>query len=311
MAYVKKNNQTPISTVSSVKKPGRPPSNTNPTSFVKPSIPPSATTNSITTKINQATEKKEKEIIKNMSKSTPNPQSQVIQSSNDNSDDYSADLMKQINREAGEQVAFNLGMKDAPTYVKRWISTGSKLLDYVISNRRDGGLPEGRIVELQGPTSAGKSHVMFEIAKTVQSMGGVVAYFDTENATSPENLQLLGINVSKNFLFFQTNCTEDVLTYAESIILKTRNMVKEVPVVIIWDSVAACSPKAELIGDYDANSIGLQARVLSKGMRKISNVIANQKVLFLIVNQQRMKIGCVGINTPIIFRKKEENNGSE
>jgi hypothetical protein len=74
-------------------------------------------------------------------------------------------------------------------------------------------------------------------------------------------------------------------------IMKSRSMNKDVPMTIIWDSVAACSPKAELEGQYEDNSIGLQARVLSKGMRKISNIIANQKVLFILINQQRMKIG--------------------
>jgi protein RecA len=139
--------------------------------------------------------------------------------------------------------------------------------------------------------NCGKSHLAFEAARATQAMGGVVVYIDTENATSPENLKDLGINVHKNFVFIQTNCTEEVLKYAEMAIMKSRSMNKDVPMTIIWDSVAACSPKAELEGQYEDNSIGLQARVLSKGMRKISNVIANQKVLFLLINQQRMKIG--------------------
>lgn len=209
----------------------------------------------------------------------------------DSAEDYSSDILKQLNREAKEQVAYNLGAEDAPTNIKRWISTGSVLLDYVIANRKGGGLPEGRIVEIQGPPSTGKSHIMFEIAKSTQRLGGVVAYIDTENATSPENLKALGLNVSKNFIFIQSNCTEDCFKFAESIIMKAREIKKDIPVTIIWDSVAGCSPKAELEGEYEDNSIGLQARVLSKGMRKISNVIANQKVLFVIVNQQRTKIG--------------------
>ena len=209
----------------------------------------------------------------------------------DNSEDFSVELIKQLNREAGDKIAFNLGDDDAPTNVRRWIQSGSKLLDYAISNKRNGGYPEGRIIEIQGPPSCGKSHLAFEAARATQAMGGVVVYIDTENATSPDNLKDLGINVHKNFVFIQTNCTEEVLKYAEMAIMKSRSMNKDVPMVIIWDSVAACSPKAELEGQYEDNSIGLQARVLSKGMRKISNVIANQKVLFLLINQQRMKIG--------------------
>lgn len=209
----------------------------------------------------------------------------------DNSEDFSVELIKQLNREAGDKIAFNLGDDDAPTNVRRWIPSGSKLLDYAMSNRRNGGYPEGRIIEIQGPPGCGKSHLAFDAAKHCQEMGGVVVYVDTENATSPDNLADLGLNVHKNFVFIQTNCTEEVLKYTEMAIMKSRSMNKDVPMLIIWDSVAACSPKAELDGEYTDNSIGLQARVLSKGMRKISNVIANQKVLFLLINQQRMKIG--------------------
>jgi protein RecA len=122
-------------------------------------------------------------------------------------------------------------------------------------------------------------------------MGGIVVYIDTENATSVENLSLLGVNITKRFVYVDTHCTEEVLSIAESTILKAKAMDKNVPITIIWDSVAASSPKAELIGDYDKESIGLQARAISKGMRKITGVIANQNVLFLILNQTRTKIG--------------------
>lgn len=221
----------------------------------------------------------------------PKEVSTISSSQLDNSEDFSAELIKQLNREAGDKIAFNLGDEDAPTNVRRWIPTGSRLLDYSIANKRSGGYPEGRIIEIQGPPSCGKSHLAFEAARATQAMGGVAVYIDTENATSPDNLRDLGINVNKNFVFIQTNCTEEVLKYAEMAIMKSRSMNKDVPMTIIWDSVAACSPKAELEGQYEDNSIGLQARVLSKGMRKISNIIANQKVLFILINQQRMKIG--------------------
>lgn len=206
-------------------------------------------------------------------------------------DDFTVDLINQLNKESGDKIAFNLGTDDAPTNIKRWISTGSKQLDFIISNQLNGGLPEGRIIEIQGPPSCGKSHIAFEVAKSTQKMGGIVVYIDTENATSLQNLKQLGIDVSKGFVFVQTGCTEEVFKTAESTILKARAMKKDVPVTIIWDSVAATSPKAELEGNYDKDTIGLQARVLGKGMRKIANIIGNQNVLFLLLNQQRQKIG--------------------
>jgi recombination protein RecA len=206
-------------------------------------------------------------------------------------DDFTSDLIKSLNKERGTRVAYNLSCDESPTHVNRWISTGSKQLDYIIANQRDGGLPEGRIVEIFGPPSIGKSHIAIQIAKSTQQMKGIVVYIDTENATSIENLKLLGVDITKRFVYVDTHCTEEVLSIAESTIIKAKAMNKDVPVTIIWDSVAATSPKAELTGDYDKESIGLQARAISKGMRKITGVIANQKVLLVCLNQTRTKVG--------------------
>jgi recombination protein RecA len=205
--------------------------------------------------------------------------------------DFTNNLIKSLNKEHGAKVAYNLAYDTSPTHVKRWIKTGSLLLDYIVANRKDGGLPEGRIVEIFGPPSIGKSHIAIQIARATQQMGGIVVYIDTENATSVENLHLLGVDISKRFVYVDTHCTEEVLSIAEATILKAKAMDKDVPITIVWDSVAASSPKAELIGDYDKETIGLQARAISKGMRKITGVIANQNVLFVILNQIRTKIG--------------------
>lgn len=206
-------------------------------------------------------------------------------------EDFTQDLIKSINKDHGSKIAYNLEHDDSPTHVKRWISTGSKQLDYLVANRRNGGLPEGRIVEIFGPPSIGKSHIAIQLAKSTQDLGGIVVYIDTENATSVENLSLLGVDISKRFVYVDTHCTEEVLSIAESTIMKAKAMDKDVPITIIWDSVAATSPKAELTGDYDKETIGLQARAISKGMRKITGVIANQNVLMICLNQIRMKIG--------------------
>lgn len=211
--------------------------------------------------------------------------------SNNPMDEFTHDLIKSINKDHGSKIAYNLEHDESPTHVKRWISTGSTQLDYIIANRRNGGLPEGRIVEIFGPPSIGKSHIAIQIAKSTQDMGGIVVYIDTENATSVENLSLLGVDISKRFVYVDTHCTEEVLSIAESTIMKAKAMNKDVPITIIWDSVAATSPKAELIGDYDKETIGLQARAISKGMRKITGVIANQNVLMICLNQIRTKIG--------------------
>tara|TARA_A100001515_G_scaffold105068_1_gene85806 strand:- start:2564 stop:3760 length:1197 start_codon:yes stop_codon:yes gene_type:complete len=206
-------------------------------------------------------------------------------------DDFTSDLIKSLNKDHGSRVAYNLAEDESPTHVKRWISTGSRLFDYICSNRKNGGFPEGRIVEIFGPPSIGKSHIATQIARSTQKMGGIVVYIDTENATSVENLQMLGVDVSKRFVYVDTHCTEEVLSIAESTILKAKALNKDVPLTIIWDSVAASSPKAELLGDYDKETIGLQARAISKGMRKITGVIGQTNSLFVILNQIRTKIG--------------------
>jgi len=206
-------------------------------------------------------------------------------------DDFTSQLIKSLNKDYKTKVAYNLAEDESPTQVKRWISTGSSLLDYICANQSGGGFPEGRIVEIFGPPSIGKSHIATQIACSTQKMGGIAVYIDTENATSIENLGNLGVDVSQRFVYVDTHCTEHVLDLAEKTILKAKALDKDVPVVIIWDSVAASSPKAELLGDYDKESIGLQARAISKGMRKITGVIGQTNSLLVCLNQIRTKVG--------------------
>lgn len=211
-------------------------------------------------------------------------------------DDFSADLIDALNKEFQDRVAYNLSNTDSPTHVKRWISTGSVLLDYAIANRRNGGVPSGRIIEIFGDPSTGKSHIAFAIAATVQKLGGLVVYIDTENATPVEKLANMGIDVSKRFVYCDTHCTEEVFKITESTIKKAAGLVAKKkedapPILVVWDSVAATSPKQELEGDYDDNTVGLQARVISKAMRKITGIIGQNNVTFLCLNQVRMKIG--------------------
>ena len=205
--------------------------------------------------------------------------------------DFTAELISSLNKENGSRIAYNLAEDESPTHVKSWVSTGSTLLDYIVSNRRNGGLPVGRIIEIFGPPSIGKSHIATQIARSTQQMGGICVYSDTENATSVETLQALGVDVTRRFVYVDTHCTEEVFDTAEKTIVKAKAMQKDVPITIIWDSVAASSPKAELLGDYDKETIGLQARAISKGMRKITGVIGDQSVLFICLNQIRTKIG--------------------
>jgi RecA/RadA recombinase len=205
--------------------------------------------------------------------------------------DFTGDLITALNKECGQRVAYNLSTTQSPTHIKRWIGTGSQQLDAIISNRLNGGLPEGRIIEIFGPPSIGKSHIATQISAKTQQMGGIVVYIDTENATSVENLRLLGVDVTTRFVYVDEHCTENVFAIAHATILKAKAMDKDVPITIIWDSVAATSPKAELDGDYDKNNIALNARAISKGMRKITGIIGQTNTLFVCLNQTRINIG--------------------
>jgi len=207
-------------------------------------------------------------------------------------DSMMKDLISSINKEFGTRIAYNLSEMDAPTVVKRWIDTGSIQLNYAIKNAIGGGYPEGRIIEVSGLPSSGKSHLAYHAAAMVQKSGGLVVYIDTENATPVQKLADMGIDVRKRFVYCDSHCTEEVFSIIESTILKAKQIIdKDVPILVIWDSVAATSPKAELDGDYDQNSIGLQARAISKGMRKITGVIGQNNITLLCINQLRDAIG--------------------
>lgn len=212
----------------------------------------------------------------------------------DEMDDLTASLIRDLNKEFGMRVAYNLSETEAPTVVKRWIPTGSIQLNYAIRNAAEGGYPEGRVIEICGPPSIGKSHLAYHAAAVVQSMGGIVIYIDTENATPVDKLQQMGINIRKGFVYIDEHCTENVFKAIERTILLAKSAIekkKDVPVLVIWDSVAATSPKAELEGDYDDNTVGLQARVISKGMRKATGVIGQNNVTMMCLNQLRTAIG--------------------
>ena len=208
--------------------------------------------------------------------------------------DFTINLIKALNKEAGDRIAYNLATDfDAPTIVKRWISTGSIGLDFIISNRLNGGIPEGRIIEIYGPPAIGKSHLALQIAKSTQKMDGLVIYIDSECATNVELLAQLGLDVSKRFVYIEETCTENIFTIIENTIIKTREIEKDIPIVVIWDSIAACSPKAELEGAYDKDSIGLQARALAKGLRKITYTVGAERVTIVALNQMKTKIGVI------------------
>jgi recombination protein RecA len=216
-------------------------------------------------------------------------------------DDFAKQLISDLNKEFGSRIAYNLNAADAPTIVKNWINSRSLLLNYAMANKRDGGYPGGRIIEIAGLPSTGKSHLAYEAARSVQEANGLVVYIDTENATPVEKLGSMGIDITKKFVYVDTHCTEEVFSVLDSIIRKAKSIVnKNVPVLAIWDSVAGTSPKAELEGEYDQNTMGLQARVLSKGFRKITGLLGETGVTLICINQLRSKLNASPYGDPYV-----------
>ena len=176
--------------------------------------------------------------------------------------------------------------------VESFISTGSTLLDFVISNRKNGGIPARRITEICGNEATGKSLIAYQILANTQKMGGVAVYIDTERAANKEFLTRMGIEWNK-LIYARPACIEDVFDYIEKIITITRLKIpdKNVPVVIVWDSVAATPAKAALEINYADQRMALEPRVMSACLRKSAEALDEGGVTLVCVNQLRQKIG--------------------
>lgn len=183
------------------------------------------------------------------------------------------------------------GQEETPTDLTEWVGTGSTLLDLAISNRPNGGFPVGRIVELQGMEASGKSLIMAHVLANTQKKGGLAVYIDTENALSEEFLKAIGVDVN-NMLYIPLETIEDIFEAVESIIETVRKSSKDRLVSIVIDSVSAATTKIEQDADYDKDGWATaKAIVMSKAMRKITNVIGKQRVLLLCASQLREKMG--------------------
>ena len=189
------------------------------------------------------------------------------------------------------QVAYFIGGEVTPTDVKEWISTSSPILDLAISNRPHGGIPVGRITELNGLEASGKSLIAGHILAETQRLGGVAVFIDTENALSQDFLEAIGVDVSK-MLYVQLDTAESIFEAIEHIIGVAREANIDRLVTIVVDSFAGASTVAEMEGDYDKDGWATgKAIILSKGFRKITRLIGKERIAVLATNQLRDKLG--------------------
>jgi recombination protein RecA len=216
-------------------------------------------------------------------------------------DELADALVETLNKNSDDgKVAFFLDSQDDPSQILDWVSTGNDLLDLCIANRPNAGFPVGRIVEVTGLESSGKSLLAAHLLASTQKKGGVSVFIDTEYAVAPEFLTAIGVNIPK-MVYLNLTTVEDIFDKIEEIVMLTRkqNADKKRVVTIVVDSLAAASTKKEMASDHGADGFATnKAIAISKAMRKVTELIAKQNVLLVFTNQLRQKIGFVGVGDP-------------
>jgi recombination protein RecA len=189
------------------------------------------------------------------------------------------DAVSAIKSRFGDESIMMLG--DRPKVDIDAISTGSIGLDWALGI---GGIPRGRVIEIFGPESSGKTTLALHVIAEAQKTGGVCAFIDAEHAMDPEYSKKLGVK-TKELLISQPDTGEQALEITESLVRSGK-----IDVIVI-DSVAALTPKDEIEGDMGAHHVGKQARLMSQALRKLTAITARSKTVVIFINQIRMKIG--------------------
>lgn len=187
--------------------------------------------------------------------------------------------LKEIQTKFGEGAIMKLG--DAPKVDIGVIPSGSVGLDYALGV---GGFPRGRIIEIFGPESSGKTTLTLHVIAEAQKLGGICAFIDAEHAMDPEYAKKLGVNIN-DLLIAQPDNGEQALEITESLVRSGK-----IDVVVV-DSVAALTPRDEIEGDMGAQHMGKQARLMSQALRKLTAIAHSSKTVIIFINQLRMKIG--------------------
>jgi recombination protein RecA len=188
--------------------------------------------------------------------------------------------LTQIDRAFGKGSVMKLGQSDSVVDVEG-ISTGSLGLDIALGI---GGLPKGRVIEIYGPESSGKTTLALHVLAESQKAGGICAFIDAEHALDPSYARKLGVDVDE-LLISQPDTGEQALEIADTLV---RSGAVE---VLVIDSVAALTPRAELEGEMGDHHVGLQARLMSQALRKLTGSISKTNCMVIFINQIRMKIG--------------------
>jgi len=194
------------------------------------------------------------------------------------------DLMNLVNKKAGRHVAHDLTGEN-PTEVKEWISTGSRWLDSIVCKGQVAGIPVGKVSELAGLTSTGKSYMAAQIAANAQKQGKIVVYFDSESAIDPDFLERAGCDLGR-LMYIQATSVEFVLETIEELLGASEDQL-----LFIWDSLAFTPSVSDVEGDFNPqSSMAVKARILAKGMSKLVIPIADKQATLLVLNQLKTNI---------------------
>jgi recombination protein RecA len=191
-----------------------------------------------------------------------------------------AAALSQIEKQFGKGAIMKMGDKDVEKGIQV-VSTGSLGLDLALGV---GGLPRGRVIEIYGPESSGKTTLTLQVIANIQKLGGTAAFIDAEHALDPQYAQRLGV-VTSELLLSQPDNGEQALEIADMLVRSG-----SVDIVVV-DSVAALTPKAEIEGEMGEPQMGLQARLMSQALRKLTANIKRSNTMVIFINQIRMKIG--------------------
>ena len=200
--------------------------------------------------------------------------------------------LSQIDRQFGRGSVMRLGQDDRPP--AEVIPTGSISLDIALGI---GGLPRGRVVEIYGPESSGKTTVALHAIANAQRAGGIAAFIDAEHALDPEYAQKLGVDIDA-LLVSQPDTGEQALEIADMLVRSGALS------ILVIDSVAALVPRAEIEGEMGDSHMGLQARLMSQALRKMTSALANSNTTAIFINQLREKIG-------VMFGSPETTTGGK
>ena len=219
----------------------------------------------------------------------------MSKSKSEQADELALALADNLNKKfkgSGFKAAFFLDSDtESPSEVRGWVGSGSDMLDLAISNRPNGGFPVGRITEITGLEASGKSLLAAHALANTQRNGGMAVYIDTENAVSREFLQAIGLDLEK-MLYVPLDTVEDIFEAIESIVESVRKSNKDRLVTIVVDSVMGASTKIEMAKEFDKDGYATsKAIILSKGMRKITNMIGREKICLIFTNQLRTRLG--------------------